>query len=63
MDDDTSDTCDATAATRIRWVERLGELRTLPARRGRASLAAPTLLGIPLRTLLHRSVPSSKRAR
>jgi hypothetical protein len=60
MDDYTSD---ATAATRIRCVERLGELRTLPARRGRASLAAPTLPGIPLRALLRRSVPSSRRAR
>ena len=47
------------AATRI----RLGELRTLPARRRRASFAAPTLLGIPLLALLRRPVPSSRRAR
>jgi len=60
MDDDTSD---ATAAPWIRCAERPGELRTLPARRGRASLAALTLPGIPLRAWLRRSVPGSRRAR
>jgi (p)ppGpp synthase/HD superfamily hydrolase len=36
------------AATRVRWCEEwLGELHTLPARRGRARFAIHTMLGIP----------------
>ena len=59
MDDDMSD---GTAATRIRCAERVGELRTLLARRGRADLAVLTLRLIPLPALQHRSVPGSRQA-
>jgi (p)ppGpp synthase/HD superfamily hydrolase len=52
-------------ATRARWrQEWLGELHTLPGRRGRARFAAHTLLGIPrLAVTLRRPAPGSRQAR
>lgn len=52
-------------ATQARWREEwLGELHTLPARRGRARFAAHTLLGVPrLAVTLRRPAPGSRQAR
>ena len=50
--------------TQARWREEsLGELHTLPARRGRARFAAHTVLGVPrLAVTLRRPVPGSRSA-
>lgn len=52
------------AATRTRWCEEwLGELHTLPARRGRASFAMHTVLGIPrLAFTVRKPAPGHGRA-